>query len=638
MPSPTLNPATNPFDAAIIVEGMDAPFFIDTPYTIAVGDSFLGIISTSNDLDLIAFSVVAGETYQIDLSSPSVDMELQVYGYADDNGYIVSSNDNWHAGTDDARVTLSFAQSGTYYLRAGSADGMSTGTYLLAVSYGAALPIFSIEQIADQLTDGYWDAKSQAARHFDVVAGDSLDVDVTGLSAEGQFLASTALEAWTYVTGISFNLVSAGAQITFDEEEVGAFSSSNISGGLITSSSVNVSADWLIEHGTAINSYSFQTYIHEIGHALGLGHAGNYNGSAYYGVDNHYQNDNWQASVMSYMDQRQNTVGVSDWAYLMSPMIADILAIHNLYGSDTAQRLGNTTYGENSTAGGYLDGLAALSGAAIAFTVMDDGGKDTLDFHFDSADQVVDLRGGYSSSVWGLVDNLSIARGTIIEKFRAGAGDDLVSGNSAANTIWGRNGNDQLSGKSGADHLFGGAGRDDLSGEKGSDVLEGGSGRDVLNGNSGADILRGGGGGDILIGADGVDALYGDGGADRLYGNAGKDHLEGGAGNDRLSGGGGKDWLDGGTGNDRLIGGGGADDFVFGAGMGHDIIVDFSDDIDTLRLNGDLWSGTLTASQLIETFSFILDGAVVFDFGGGNLLTLNNLTDKTVLLNDLIVV
>jgi hypothetical protein len=37
-----------------------------------------------------------------------------------------------------------------------------------------------------------------------------------------------------------------------------------------------------------IDSYSFQTYVHEIGHALGLGHGGPYNGSASYGLDNLY--------------------------------------------------------------------------------------------------------------------------------------------------------------------------------------------------------------------------------------------------------------------------------------------------------------------------------------------------------------
>ena len=44
-----------------------------------------------------------------------------------------------------------------------------------------------------------------------------------------------------------------------------------------------------------------------IGHAIGLVHAGEYNGSAHFGVDNLYGNDSWQMSIMSYFDQAENT-------------------------------------------------------------------------------------------------------------------------------------------------------------------------------------------------------------------------------------------------------------------------------------------------------------------------------------------
>ena len=44
--------------------------------------------------------------------------------------------------------------------------------------------------------------------------------------------------------------------------------------GIISSAHVNVSTQWLTNYGTTHDTYSFQTYIHEIGHVLGLGHAG----------------------------------------------------------------------------------------------------------------------------------------------------------------------------------------------------------------------------------------------------------------------------------------------------------------------------------------------------------------------------
>ncbi|WP_373505712.1 M66 family metalloprotease [Aestuariivirga sp.] len=47
---------------------------------------------------------------------------------------------------------------------------------------------------------------------------------------------------------------------------------------------MNVEAGW--NGGTAgINDYTYQTFIHEILHTMGLGHAGNYNGRANFVTD-----------------------------------------------------------------------------------------------------------------------------------------------------------------------------------------------------------------------------------------------------------------------------------------------------------------------------------------------------------------
>lgn len=99
-----------------------------------------------------------------------------------------------------------------------------------------------------------------------------------------------------------------------------------------------------------------------------------------------------------------------------------------------------------------------------------------------------------------------------------------------------------------------------------------------------ADRAFGLGGNDLMRGFGGADWLMGGAGHDLLIGGAGNDTLDGGLGRDTLDGGAGVDVLTGGAGADLLLGGGGADVFAFRSGQGRDVIDDFQDGIDRIRL------------------------------------------------------
>ncbi len=412
---------------------------------------------------------------------------------------------------------------------------------------GSGPRVGTYDEIAHQLTDGYWGFR--AGPYYDAAAGGTITADITGLTAAGQRLARWALEAWTSVTGIEFRFVSGGADITFRDDETGF--------GLGTRGSVNIPASAHGEHGATLDTWTFSAYLHETGHALGLGHPGDYprdeeNPSAAFPDDARFLNDSRQVSVMSYLDQGENTWVDASPAWPVTPMIADIIAIQNLYGAPAGSHAGDTVYGHGSNVGGYLGRLfAALSGerpdadvhagGPVALTLYDTAGDDTLDLRWDTDDQRVDLRPEGISDVLGLTGNLVIARGTLIEGFVAGAGDDAVAGNAAANVLDGRAGNDTLGGGAGDDTLSGGAGADRIDGGPGRDTLRYAESDAGVHVDLGAGIARGGHAeGDTFRN---VEAVNGSRHADTLGGGAGDDTLSGGAGADRLDGGPGRDTL-----------------------------------------------------------------------------------------------
>lgn len=427
------------------------------------------------------------------------------------------------------------------------------------------------QQIADYLTTGYYADQPEGQNtqyFFSPVDGDPIRVDLSGLSAGGKKLARWAMDAWECAVDVNFKEVSRGAELTFDDDRSGANVAVEFGrDGVITSAHINISEGWVEEYGSTIDSYAFRTYLHEIGHVLGMGHPGDYNSSADFSRHAEFSNDSWQMSVMSYFGQDENPHLDATRAVNVGLMEADLLAVRGIYGESRKNPTeGDTVWGVNSNMDNYLGEMframeprdtTVFRNYAFTLLIEDAGGHDKVDFSYDGRAQTVNLASGSIFDVMGQTDNILIAKGTVIEDYASGNGSDVIRGNGADNAIWANGGEDRLVGRAGDDILRGG---------KGADTLIGGSGRDRLYGDEFNDLLKGGGAGDWLYGGIGNDTLLGQAGHDRMRGGDAHDKIVGGGGRDKLWGQNGSDTLKGGGGNDRLFGGTGADTLRGGGG------------------------------------------------------------------------
>jgi serralysin len=320
--------------------------------------------------------------------------------------------------------------------------------------------------LATQMLTGYWswrtngeEPEPRAFKNEGSSPITDITVNLSDLGEAHRDQVELALRVWEDVASINFRTVTGAAEITFNDngkEKAGTtketFYDALTGRRWQTQATVDVSPDWAEGPGHGSWTYFFKTLVHETGHALGLGHTGNYNGSADYNSDETlFANDTWERSIMSYHDQ-SHIGGTRNTP--MTPQNADILTIQHMYGAATT-RTGSSVYGFNSNVGDFYDfdtyTTVRRPNAAPAFTIYDSGGVDKLDCSEFTSSQTISLEGGTTSSIGNYKKNISIYTTTVIENVDGGSGADTIKGNGAGNIIVGHGGFDKMNGMGGAD-------------------------------------------------------------------------------------------------------------------------------------------------------------------------------------------
>ncbi|NOC83473.1 M10 family metallopeptidase C-terminal domain-containing protein, partial [Ruegeria sp. HKCCD6428] len=261
--------------------------------------------------------------------------------------------------------------------------------------------------------------------------------------------------------------------------------------------------------------FFFTTLLHELGHALGLGHPHDtgLGTTVMNGVTSPFDSfgtgslNQGVYTVMSYNDgwTEKNGILSVNATYGGSTGLGalDIAALQAMYGANTNHNSANNTY--------------TLPWANVAGTgyqsIWDTGGNDTIQ-HVGSSKARIDLRaatldysetgGGVVSYAEGIKGGFTIAHGVVIENAIGGTGDDVIVGNTAQNVLNGNHGHDKIYSVSDGTNnntVYGGLGNDTiyLANGSGADQVFGGQGDDwaivtnnagSFSGGSGTDTIR----------------------------------------------------------------------------------------------------------------------------------------------------
>jgi len=458
-----------------LIESIDAPASVATGYVLGVGKTAQGTLFSFDDQDWYAISLVAGQTYSFAAigtgANPLRDPILYLYNA---QGGIVSSNDDGGPYASSV-ITFTAPSSATYYLDVenhwSSSGQYDAAQYGLSASIGLkpnfdflmgagainSYDTWAVVSNSVEITYGFRESASAYK-----VPGSNI-ASFSPLSAAQMSAVQLALKLWSDVANIKFIPVNSNSYTDSATILIGNYSDSNDSVGAFaygpgSLASASYAGDvWLNKAGGAsttsvgVGTSSFETIMHELGHAIGLSHPGDYNatsGASFsYSSSAQFLQDSKQYSIMSYF-KSSNTAASPSINQVNTPMMFDILALQDIYGANLSTRADNTVYGFNSNAGNPYDFSSNLN---PQLCIWDAGGIDTLDCSGYSQSQLINLVDGSFSDVGGYKENISIAVGVNIERAIGGSGADKIIGNTLNNLLNGKAGNDNIDGGAGFD-------------------------------------------------------------------------------------------------------------------------------------------------------------------------------------------
>ncbi|MCU0089894.1 M10 family metallopeptidase C-terminal domain-containing protein [Pseudomonas koreensis] len=474
---------------------------------------------------------------------------------------------------------------------------------------------------------------------------------VFALTANQQVAVASALSAWSSVANIKFSQTT-DTLANVGDLRFGGYSlmeSGTVAWAYLPGSTPKSGDVWIgpetNQADPSKGSYDYLTFVHEIGHAIGLKHPFATSQTNSTVLDASL--DDVRFTVMSYND---------NYSYQpTTPMLLDILAIQSLYGANTAWQAGNTTY-------------TWANNQSIFETIWDGGGIDTIDASNQLNAVRIDLNEGAFSQIGkafldlktltAFNEGLAIAYGAKIENAVGTVNDDSLIGNALDNILNGQAGADTMIGGTGNDTYFVdnvgdtvietstlpseidtvlsyinytlGANVENLTllgtanlsgtGNALNNVITGNWGQNTLDGGAGADTLIGGGGNDIYVVDNAGDIVIENsevgGGTDTvktsisysLVANvenieltgSGNLNANGNALNNVMTGNSGNNVLNGGAGLDTMIGGDGDDTYYLDqAGELALIQENASEGNDTLRVyyNAGALTNTIDLNQ-----------------------------------------